>query len=176
MGTARLRWYVAFATMTTRVVPRMISTRKNGMFTLEVAAWTMISPMRMEDRAPWKKRESRSLSRNAVPVSQTATATATETYPKSIGTETGGVNRYAMWTRRKTPARVETTTCAPLTAVMFFVIFRSFDRSSMNIEDSPIRIRAKNPEASPIEMPPNEIAGSVDTRRSTTEPALAFLQ
>ena len=38
LGTARLRWYVAFATMRIRVVPKMISARRSGMFTLAVAA------------------------------------------------------------------------------------------------------------------------------------------
>lgn len=43
-------------------------------------------------------------SRNAVPVSQNATETATETYPKSNDTEIGGANRYETWTMRKVPA------------------------------------------------------------------------
>jgi len=58
--------------MTSKVAPRMISAKTNGMLTFEVAAWTITSPTRADDRVPWKKRESRSRSRKAVPVSQTA--------------------------------------------------------------------------------------------------------
>ena len=76
--------------------------------------------------------------------------------------------------RRKTPARAETATCVPLIAAMFFVTFSSFDRSSMNIEESPIRIRARKPVASPIAMPPIEIAGSVDTNLRHPGPDLPY--
>jgi 2-oxoacid:acceptor oxidoreductase gamma subunit (pyruvate/2-ketoisovalerate family) len=42
--------------------------------------------------------------------------------------------------------------------------------SFVRIDESPIRIRARKPVASPIAMPPIEMAGSVDTNLSPSRP------
>jgi hypothetical protein len=60
----------------------------------------------------------------------------------------------------KMPARKETAICVPLTAAMFFVIFSSFDLTSINTAETPIRIRATNPVASPMEMSQEVIAST----------------
>ena len=50
--------------------------------------------------------------------------------------------------------------CASLIAAMFFVTFNSFGRSSMSVDEIPIKMMAKNPDASPMDMFPKEISGS----------------
>ncbi len=67
--------------MITTVSPSIACETTSGMLGLEATAWTMTTPARSVERVPWKKSESRSRSRNAVPVSQTATASPIETYP-----------------------------------------------------------------------------------------------
>lgn len=61
--------------------------------------------------------------------------------------------------------------CVTLIAAMFFVTFNNSDLKSMNIEVSPIKIRAKNPVASPTEMPPKEIEGNVGSIWLTSRPS-----
>lgn len=115
------------------------------MLTLAVAAWIIESGMSIEDRTPWKKSESLTFFRKAVPVSQADTEIRTAAYPSATPVVVGSMNSVEMWRVRKKPAIVETARCTARIIAMFFVTFRMNGRKSMRDAASAMRNRAAKP-------------------------------